>query len=438
MNKMDDLLKLEHYNYIYAGKETTIINEVCFSLNKGDFVLLTGASGSGKSTLLRQMKKELVPAGMISGKLFLKGKELEQVSHRESAESIGYMGQNIEQQIVSEKVWQEIAFGLENLGWSHDQIKHKVQEMVDFFQLQDLFYRNTNQLSGGQKQRVILASIMAMEPEILLLDEPTSQLDDDMAQELLYELHRMNQTYGTAIVLAEHRIRYAKKYCNRFCIIDEGRLKEITGEEIPSFQFYKKSTSLSKGNQESAIDVCGVTFYYEKDKPILEKLNLTVPKGELFHIVGKNGVGKTTLLQLICGIRKPSQGTIRCNGTVALVPQNPKALFTELTVKDELPSVSLRGQLALIGLEERHPYDLSGGQQQRLAIGKILQVNPDILLLDEPTKGLDYELKEVLGLILETLASKGVTILCVSHDIEFCEQYGTIYRLPISKKENQS
>lgn len=432
IKEKEKLLEIEHYSYRYMGNEQHALKDITFSLYTNDFVLVSGPSGSGKSTLLRQLKRELVPAGMMSGSVSIKGINLEHMTHRESAEVIGFIGQNIQQQLVTERVWQEIVFGMENLGWTYDRIQKKTDEMVKFFELQDIFYKKTNQLSGGQRQRVLLASVMAMEPEILLLDEPTSQLDEEMAKELLYELYRLNKKYKTAIIIVEHRLRHAIRFCNRFCKMSDGRMTEIPKEqvEIPSFSWPNQLLS-TKSNCETIISIEDLTFYYEKENPVFQHFQLSVSKGSFYSIIGRNGIGKSTLLHLICGIKKPITGNIACYGKVALVPQNPKALFTEVTVEDELKNKELLEQLQLTALKQCHPYDLSGGQQQRLALGKVLEVKPDILLLDEPTKGLDYDLKEILGSILETLNRKGVTILCVSHDIEFCERYGTTYQLSI-------
>ena len=241
---MSEIVRMEHYSFTYAGQQSPAIRNVCLSVRQGDFILLTGKSGSGKSTLLRQMKRELVPAGEISGEIRINGKDLSEISQRESAVTVGYLGQNIEQQIVAEKVWQELVFGLENLGWNQDRMEKKIRQMARLFSLEEWMEKNMSQLSGGQKQRVLLASILAMEPNVLLLDEPTAQLDDAMAKEFLREVARGNRECRTAVLLAEHRIRYALPYSSRSCRMENGRLLETTGKKADFFPLVRRGEKI--------------------------------------------------------------------------------------------------------------------------------------------------------------------------------------------------
>lgn len=485
--------QIQQLNFAYPeGKET--LNDVSFSVEQGEYVVLCGQSGSGKTTLLRHLKSVLTPHGTRSGEIFYKGQLLETVPEREQAGKIGYVMQNPDEQLVTDKVWHELAFGLENLGCPQDVMRGRVAEMACYFGIQDWFHREVETLSGGQKQLLNLASIMAMQPEVLLLDEPTSQLDPIAASDFLNTVRKINRELGTTVIITEHRLEDIFPYADRALVMEQGRLvadaapremgQLLWDRQSPMFgamptpvQVYfqtgkcgdspltvrdgrnwlteefpegAKVSSLPESSaalqKELAIEIKDGWFRYEKDTPdILRGVHLQVHKGSISAIVGGNGAGKSTLLKAICGICKLYRGKVFLHGKkediykgrerfsqcLAMLPQDPKSLFVKKTVLEELEEMTKDGEeirrvtalCKLEGLLEQHPYDLSGGEQQRAAIAKVLLTKPNILLLDEPTKGLDPMYKETFAKLLYTMKEQGVTILMVSHDVEFCARY---------------
>ena len=469
-----ETLKIQNLNFTYPGRVQCVIHDLSLSVDAGDFVVLCGPSGCGKSTLLRQLKPILAPHGTLDGEIFFEGQPLESLSHRTQAEKIGFVQQSPENQIVTDKVWHELAFGLESLGYDTPTIRKRVAEMASFFGIEGWFYENITDLSGGQKQLLNLASVMVMQPSVLILDEPTSQLDPIAASDFLATLGKINRELGTTVILTEHRLEEAFPLATKVCVMDRGSLlcvgrpaevgkllkeqnhamflamptpmrvwaatesttdcpvtvrdgrqwleafgalRELPEEELPA------------RSEEVAICAKGLWFKYEKDAPdVVRGLDLTVHKGEFFAILGGNGTGKSTSLKLLSGLLKPYRGAVQLHGSVGVLPQDPQALFVKKTVREDLCEISteIGPVVKLCRLEElldRHPFDLSGGEQQRAALAKVLLLDPDILLLDEPTKGLDAEFKQEFAKMLQALLHKGVSILMVSHDVEFCARY---------------
>ena len=481
-------LKIEHLTFSYPEQPTRALEDVSLTVEPGAFLVLCGPSGCGKSTLLRQLKTVLAPHGRRTGEILFEGTPLDELDQRTQSQKIGFVQQSPENQIVTDKVWHELAFGLESLGCDTPTIRRRVAEMASFFGIQTWFYKNVTELSGGQKQLLNLASVMAMQPSVLILDEPTSQLDPIAASDFLATLGRINRELGTTILLTEHRLEEAFPLATSVAVMDKGRLlctgtpgdvgarlKEsghamflamptamrvwaavendahcpITVREgrdwLTAFAAYHSLQALPAEPRYAypdgaAIQAEGLWFKYEKDAPdVVKGLSLTVKKGEFLALLGGNGTGKTTSLKLLAGLLTPYRGEVRTNGSVGVLPQNPQALFVKKTVREDLFEI-LKGRkltpadkdaavariVQLCRLEElldRHPYDLSGGEQQRAALAKVLLLDPDILLMDEPTKGLDAEFKQVFAEILQVLLRRGVTILMVSHDIEFCARY---------------
>lgn len=483
-----ELFTIRNLNFTYPNQAKKAIDDLSLSVQTGEFLVLCGPSGCGKSTLLRQLKTALAPHGRKTGEILFQGKPLEEISHREQSQKIGFVQQSPENQIVTDKVWHELAFGLESLGVENSIIRHRVAEMASFFGIEEWFYKNVTELSGGQKQLINLASIMVMQPSVLILDEPTSQLDPIAASEFLSMLGKINRELGTTIILTEHRLEEAFPLASRVAVMENGNLLcEGTPQEVGKYL-------REKGNQMflampaamqiwAAVDnteECPVTvrdgrkwlqrftmehyllevpkekeytypddvvlegrelwFRYKKDgRDIVKGLNLSVRKGEFLALMGGNGTGKTTSLKLLAGLLRPYRGTVKIKGSVGILPQNPQTLFVKKTVQEDLfemckgrkwPAELQMEKVAYVTavcrlqeLLERHPYDLSGGEQQRVALAKILLLEPDILFLDEPTKGLDAEFKEVFAEILQGLLCRGMTVLMVSHDIEFCARY---------------
>jgi energy-coupling factor transport system ATP-binding protein len=469
-------------------------------VDSGEFVVIAGASGSGKTTLLKHMKTCLAPAGRTSGSISFMGQQLSQVDDRSQAENIGFVMQDVDAQLVTDKVWHELAFGLESLGYNNSFIRRRVAEMCSFFGLNDIFHKKVNELSGGQKQMVNLASVMALSPKVLILDEPTSQLDPIAMREFMSCIGRINRELGTTIIMTEHRLEELWTYADRLVVMEQGFIvydgevrggmahmeklnmpaaleiynglndscKNTTchsdsdsiscdtnsnfsegGNSIPLpvtiiegrnwLSEYDKNHDKNTEFMEKApldndvvMNISDVCFRYEGgDRDVLSKLSLKVLRNEILAINGSNGSGKSTLLSIMAGVRKPYRGKVRIKSAqdTGLLPQDPKTLFTRNTVRAELKdriseeeAVNIVKLCKLEKLLDRHPYDLSGGEQERLALAMVLMNKPDILLMDEPTKGMDGGYEKQFRQILQNLKEKGCTIIIVSHDIEFCAE----------------
>ncbi len=483
---MDQLFEILDFSFSYPEEEAKALDGLTLDVAPGEFLVLCGPSGCGKSTLLRQLKTVLAPHGTQSGDILFEGTPLDQVDARTQSQRIGFVQQNPENQIVTDKVWHELAFGLESLGYDTPTIRRRVAEMASFFGIQTWFYKNVTDLSGGQKQLLNLASVMVLQPAVLILDEPTSQLDPIAASDFLAVLGKINRELGTTIILTEHRLEETFPLASSVAVLDRGKLlckgspKEVgeTLKDAGHSMFLAMPTpmrvwaavendlpcpvTVREGRdwlagfaqthplgeltraprhtypEEPVLTCDELWFKYEKDGPdVVKGLSLAVKQGEFLALLGGNGTGKTTSLGLLAGLHKPYRGKLTRNGTVGVLPQDPQALFVKKTLREDLlelvrhlpldqqeeRAAKLVALCRLEGLLDRHPYDLSGGEQQRAALAKVLLLDPDLLLLDEPTKGLDAEFKEILAEILQTLLARGVTILMVSHDVEFCARY---------------
>lgn len=483
-----DTFAIHDLTFFYPGQAVPALDRLNLTVRSGEFWVLCGPSGCGKSTLLRQLKTVLAPHGHRLGEIRFEGVPLDELDQREQAARIGFVLQSPENQLVTDKVWHELAFGLESLGYDTPTIRRRVAEMASFFGIQTWFYKNVAELSGGQKQLLNLASVMAMQPSVLILDEPTSQLDPIAAADFLATLGKINRELGTTILLTEHRLEDAFPLAGRVAVLDRGRLLctgtpsqvgaalkdaghamfqampapmriwAAVGDSSPCpvtvregrdwlgrFAAAHPLGALPEEQRhayppEAAITARDLWFKYEKDLPdVVKGLSLTVRRGEFLALLGGNGTGKTTSLKLLSGLLQPCRGELETVGRLGVLPQNPQALFVKKTVREDLfellkgrplPRAAQEEQVAravtLCRLEElldRHPYDLSGGEQQRAALAKILLLEPDVLLLDEPTKGLDAGFKQTLAEILQRLLRRGVPVLMVSHDIEFCARY---------------
>lgn len=528
IEKKGTFLEIRDLSFAYPEEEKRALDHVNLTIEEGEFLVLCGRSGCGKSTLLTHLKTPLTPHGKRKGEILFQGMPLSDMSNRDQSRKIGYVLQNPDNQIVTDKVWHELAFGLESLGYSTPDIRIRVAEMASYFGIQDWFYKNVAELSGGQKQLLNLASIMAMHPDLLVLDEPTSQLDPIAASDFLETVKKINRDLGTTIILTEHRLEEVFPSADRVVVMEEGTilaegspshigqvLKEKDHEMFLAMpvpmQIYsmvdadvpvecpvtvrdgrkwldavcektgilpeekrepaqgsegKDSMHSGKGQEEreereALLECRDVWFRYEKDTPdVVKGLNLSLYKGEFYCLLGGNGTGKTTTLSLISRLRKPYRGKILLGGKdirrytdrelfhgfLGVLPQNPQSLFVKKTVELELfemvggkkerkndeYNLSLEKKdvvdgimqvTHLEGLLHRHPYDLSGGEQQRLALAKILLLRPKLLLMDEPTKGLDSYFKKEFADILALLKEQGVTIFMISHDIEFCASH---------------
>ncbi len=473
------VFKIENLTFCYPEQSIPALQNLQLCVQQGDFLVICGASGCGKSTLLRQLKTVLAPHGTRTGRILFEGEPLETVDSRIQAGQIGFVLQSPENQIVTDKVWHELAFSMESLGFDTPIIRRRTAEMAAFFGIEEWFYKEVSTLSGGQKQLLNLASVMALQPKVLLLDEPTSQLDPIASSDFLAALGRINRELGTTVILTEHRLEEAFPLANRVAVMEQGRIlcqgapeevgQLLRAQKHPMFlampaamriwasvdtqlscpvtvrQGYDFLRAFLQSNPaqplpQEQIPACGeeviiakdVWYRYEKDTPdVVKGLNLSVHKGEIFALLGGNGVGKTTALGTISGVRSPYRGKVTVRGTLAALPQNPQALFVKKTVREDLQDMCSDtdtvawavGLCKLTDLLDRHPFDLSGGEQQRAALAKLLLLRPEILLLDEPTKGMDAEFKVTFAGILQQLTAQGVTVCMVSHDVEFCAKY---------------
>lgn len=481
-------IKIKNLIFSYPNSEKKALDDINLTINQGEFVTICGKSGCGKSTLLRHLKPILTPHGKTSGEIYFYGKSIYDLSDRAQAENIGFVMQNPDNQVVTDKVWHELVFGLESLGINSAEIRSKAAEMASFFGIQNWFYENVANLSGGQKQILNLASVMIMNPTLLLLDEPSSQLDPIAAHDFFTMLERINTELGVTIILSEHNLSEVFPLSDKVVVMENGK---ITAENTPykigeglrqnsmfaalptptkiyyslgnnfgncpitirdgrkwlekqqideHFEFKSKKNRI---NTEPILELKDVWFRYEKNSDdILKGLSFKVRKNEFYAIVGGNGVGKSTALSVISKINRPYRGKVFINDNtkVAVMPQNPQSLFLKKSVLEELYDAVFDVEkekreneieyviklCELDNLLENHPYDLSGGEQQRAALAKMLLRKPDLLVLDEPTKGLDACFKRKLATILKSLQKNGMTVLMVTHDIEFCAEYADI------------
>lgn len=582
--------EIKDLTFYYPGGSRPALNDINLEIERGSYVTVCGRSGSGKTTLLRHLKSVLAPHGKKTGDILFGGRPLEEAGLREQSSMIGYVMQDPDDQVVTDKVWHELAFGLESLGIDQKTMRLRVAEMASYFGIQGWFHKDVAELSGGQKQLLNLASIMAMQPEVLILDEPTSQLDPIAASDFLNTVRKINLELGTTVIITEHRLEDILHASDMVVVMESGRIAACGGPRTVGQQLYESGSemfaampapmqiyfgvrsdsardgdvpssgrssggsadactgqaaselhALSGGSADVDGSECPLTvregrtwlsrefegreikfrslaedagsqvadgqtaaaqrrgsgqitadstgqvpadairvvcesvlplehesskpaleikeawFRYEKNAPdVLRGLSIEVPRNELFAIVGGNGTGKSTALRTICGICRPYRGKVLIDGKrfekyrsgelfhgkLAMLPQDPKSLFVRKTVREELeemlpgtPSAAdarsvkdsaIAGIVQLCDIEDlmdSHPYDLSGGEQQRTALAKVLLTGPEILLLDEPTKGMDSFFKIKFAEILADLKKRGVTTVMVSHDVEFCARY---------------
>ena len=565
---MDNIIQIRDLTFAYSAGDEPVLSDINIDIGIGEFVIIMGSSGSGKTTLLKMLKRNMIPAGRYSGRVYIYGKEADKLTDRENAAGIGYVSQDPDNQIVTDKVWHELAFGLENLGMDNVTIRKKVAEMSEYFGITGWYDREVSKLSGGQKQILNLASVMVMQPGILLLDEPTANLDPLAAIRFLDVVKRINQELGVTVVMVEHNLEHIYADADRIIAIDKGRVaansspkkaaadiiaagsflieglpvasrlysgynkkngnsvvsynnvnidsnnkdnhilldeipltvkegrrwyvnyKKVYGKDITKDKdkinnfagksiindkvikkdvleednitgnknkkrigFIKKNNLENKSSRKNTDNientVCqlkNVSYSYNKKLPyIIDGVDVSFKEGRITAILGGNGAGKSTMLKLIAGIIKPVCGKIISNKRIIMLPQDPKAVFTEVSVEEELAEVLMdKGngiynnmpmedkreiveqiieEFGLNDIRKNNPYDISGGQQEKLAIAKVLLLKPEVLLLDEPTNGLDPYFKKTLGKLLKKINADGVTIIIVSHDLEFVDSF---------------
>lgn len=496
-------IEVRSLSFAYPGADAAVLEGLDWSVPQGAFELLVGGTGSGKSTLLSLLKPEIAPAGERTGDARVLGENVADMDVRASAERVGYVFQDPENQIVCETVWHEMAFGLENLGVSRDEMRRRVAETSYFFGLEDWLHRDTDTLSGGRKQLLSLAAVLALRPRVLLLDEPTSQLDPVAEKNFLHALFRVNRELGCTVVVATHQPRPMLEYATRAYRIEGGCIckvadiaslghrEELFSGEVSGWGASRRAKNgvfssasgqlgslgprggapgakkglksgksaefevqilsqddsgvpsrvggsriLQKMHGGSATTLSEGWFRYDRASGwVLRGLDVAFSAGAVHAVVGGNGCGKSTMLSVLAKTAKLQRGRMaRGAASTALLPQNPKALLVAETVRDELmewastcgydeaAARERAAQLGLGGLETRHPYDLSGGQRQLLALAKLLLIGPELLLLDEPTKGLDLASRRIIARALREHAQAGGTVIMATHDLDFAEQ----------------
>lgn len=426
-------LAYDDVTFRYPGSRGDVLSGVSMAVPAGAFALLVGGTGSGKSTLLSLAKPQIAPAGDRAGQVRVFGRPVDDLDGAVACE-VGYVFQDPDNQIVCDSVWHEMAFGLENLGTPQGEMRRRVAEASYFFGMGPWFHSDTDALSGGRKQLLALASTLVMQPRVLLLDEPTAQLDPIAARNFLHALFRVNRELGCTVVVATHEPELMADYATCAFELVDGAVREV--ESLGRFKCeatLAERGALCDANAPAAVSARGAWFRYGRDDDwVLRGLDLEVRQGEVHALVGGNGCGKSTLLALIAGTRRAQRGEVRSAiSAKAMLPQDPKALFAEERVDEELmewahiggySADEVQAMMGELGLADRaglHPYDLSGGQRQMLALGKLLLVHPRLLLLDEPTKGLDRAAREHVAGMIEAARRDGVTVIVSTHDLAF-------------------
>lgn len=502
-----EIYRIKNLTFTYPESIHPALDNVDITINKGEWLLICGKSGCGKTTLLKHLVSVMAPQGKLSGDVIYNGKPLNAVDRLTQSLDIGYVMQNPDNQIVTDKVWHELAFGLESLNYSQSKMSLRISELADYFGIREWFDKNVSELSGGQRQILNLASVMAVNPSVLILDEPTSQLSSEAAQEFLMLLKKIQKDFGTTIITVEHRLESVYELSDHIVLLEEGKVlldgdRRYAAKNIQAYDYFdampvpvrlfsaikpdsdnlpmnvnEARTMLSEylmdkditkcettyddqriydKSSETVIKASNIWFRYDKNSPdILKGLNFSVQKGALTCILGGNGAGKTTLLSVLTGAGKAHSGSVRIKGknikkwdekklygsVLGTLVQNPETMFIKDNVLEDLDSHAKLYGVALERVKElaklmdiehllnMHPYDLSGGEKQRCALCKVLIPEPEIIILDEPTKGYDGYYKKKLACIFKELQKRGITILMVSHDIEFCAEYADICAL---------
>lgn len=495
---MGELVTVKHLTFSYPDQPTPILDDINLTVDPGDFIVISGDTGSGKTTLLNNFKKELMPQGTRTGTVIVAGNPIHEMAKLASAQTIGYVAQDPQAQPVMATVIEELAFPLENIGCPSSEIERRITELANFLGLDQNLNRQIHQLSGGQLQLVNLASVLILRPKLILLDEPTSQLDPLTAQHFLTVLGRINQELGITIMLTEHRLSTVAAMANRMLLLQnhkltfdgtpQGGLKKMAADPhlkffVPSIPklFIKNHVQVPhlpisvtaaqqairekdlkfqgvpgtpafppKADQKPILTINNISFSFDGQNNVLQHLNLSVNRGTWLSIIGKNGSGKSTLLSLITGLMTPQHGKIHFDHQLvwkikiaqrirqlSFLSQTPSLQFTSDTVRDELvvqanelklsdpqhQADQMIARLHLNPIQGQNPFDISGGQQQLVGLAIALMATPNLLVLDEPTKGLDPYTKIQVSNLLKQYQQAGMTIITASHDMEFCAKF---------------
>ncbi len=479
----DTIASLERVRYVYPQTERAALQELSFHIEEGEFLLVVGTSGAGKSTLL-QVLNGLVPhahGGMFAGHVRVVGRDPLRLGPQAMGDVIGMVFQDPEASFVMETVEDELVFAMENWAVPSPLMRKRVEEILDVLDIAHLRGRAVSTLSGGEKQRVAVAAAMTLQPRVLVLDEPTSQLDPQGAEEVLIALRHLNEDLGITVILAEHRLERVIQYSDRILYLAQGRqvlldtprqafahipLAPPLIELARALHWTPLPLTIKEGRRWArrlqlpavrrpshrsvgpALLRAENVWYRYGEQEALRGVTLQVHEGEFVALMGRNGSGKSTLLKMLTGLLRPDRGhvSIAQPGAgwhpirslddalpqVGLVLQDPGRMLFQETVLDELrftrrqhrlpedekADMALLDWLGIAGLAHRDPRDLSGGERQRVAIAAILVANPRIVLLDEPTRGLDYDQKKALADLLRELTAAGRTVVMATHDVE--------------------
>lgn len=478
-------IEIKNLIFKYPEMDNAALKDINLEVEQGEFVVLCGPSGSGKTTLARLLKQSIAPYGEREGQIFFEGCTVQQLDLKTETAGIGYVFQHPKHQIVANTIGHELAFGLENLGVEPEEMALRVAETADYFGFTKRMEEKVDCLSGGQQQLLNIASVMTMQPKVIILDEPTAQLDPVAAENLLMTVGKINRDFGITIIMIEHQLKEIMYMAHKLVVMDKGRIisqgepqivlaniknhdcfkampervrlyarleqdgkdypltvgqartwikNRIAGDEAFLDKLKHEDNTIKNvvGKSQNAIEIRNVWFRYERNsEDVLNGVDLDINKGVITGIAGGNGSGKSTLMKLICGLCKPYRGKIKAEGRVSMLVQDVQCIFSKETVLEELSIITsdssklerVISDMNLEALTEQHPYDLSGGEQQRLGIAKLLLVDGDILIFDEPTKGMDEIYKAKFGTLLSDLSAKGKTIIIVSHDLEFMSAY---------------
>jgi energy-coupling factor transport system ATP-binding protein len=446
------LITIDRLTYRYPEAVSPALNDVSASIEPGEVILVRGASGSGKSTLLRCLNG-LVPhstGGQFIGRVIVSGLSTREHPPRELGSRIGFVFQHPEAQFVLQDVEAELAFGLENLGLPRPLMRKRIEEVIDQVGIHNLRRRRIETLSGGERQRVAIAAALAMHPQAIALDEPTSQLDPQAAEDVLQVVLRLVAELGMTTVIAEHRVERIAPFVDRIWTLETGTLRDQDpraalaggGARPPVVELALRAgwTPIPLGLRDARVHaqrlppstpsvppvdgmdevICrlvDVRYRYDGARAV-EGVSLALRRGQVTTLMGRNGSGKTTLLKLIAGLLHPQSGRVQPEIPTAYVPQDADALLFAPTVKDELRGLPAQATDPFAGWLQRYPRDLSSGERQQLAIA-VVAAHADLLLLDEPTRGLDPSIKRALTSFLRTRAAAGASVLVASHDVEW-------------------
>lgn len=456
------MLEIKELSFTYPGRKEKALDNINITLEEGSFTVLCGQTGSGKTTLLKLIKREIAPFGRREGAILLEGRDIAELSDRQSVSEIAFVNQNPDIQLVCDRVWHELAFTLEGLGADSSLIRRRCGEVSSFLGIAHLFERTTDSLSGGEQQLVCLGAALVSNPRLLILDEPLSRLDPVSAMTLINGLRRINSELGIGVIICEHKLENLPEISDKIIILHKGRVVyndspkglgemdfcPVEKNLPPAMQLFrglgmkgKCPLNTAEGRQifenvqvkdktedkpvkgKALMEAKGLYFGYGKDKLILKNTALRLYEGMHYALMGGNGMGKSTLLYVLSGAYKPLGGKIRSEGKIIMLPQNPINVFDRDTVGEEVGNDELLEELGLDAVKNSHPLDISGGQQQLTAFGKAIALKPHILLLDEPEKALDGDSRHIMGSLIKRLTAEGATVLTVSHDVEFCGEW---------------